>query len=94
MKLKQSVSPSVKEEKNYGSLHLNSKDFPFLKDVSIGEVVELTVKLRIKELRQPDVWEVSQSKMNPKDILVGGPIITLSKEKEDKDKKGQKEGER
>jgi hypothetical protein len=76
-----------KPEKNYGRLHLSSKDFPFLKDVSIGEVVELTVKLKVKELRQPDMWEVSQDKVSPKDILVSGPIVKIEKEKEEKNEK-------
>ena len=78
----QVVLKQVKEEKSYGSLYVNSKDLPFIKDVSIGDIVELTIKLKVTQLRQPDRWEVSEQKLNPKDVIVSGSITEIEKEDE------------
>jgi hypothetical protein len=81
MKLENKVK-QVKEEKSYGNLYVNSKDLPFIKDVSIGDIVELTIKLKVTQLRQPDRWEVSEQKLNPKDVIVSGSITKIEKEDE------------
>lgn len=68
---------AVKEEKSYGHLNINSQNFPFVKDCKIGEVKELTIKLRVKGLRAPDKWEISEQKMKPTDVIVQGNIVGI-----------------
>lgn len=76
-KLKSKVSVMAKPEKSYGHLNLSSKDFPEVKDFTLAKEVELTVKFKIKTLRNPDRWEVAENKMNPKDVMASGEICDI-----------------
>jgi hypothetical protein len=80
MKLENKVK-AVKQEKSYGSLYLNTKDCPFLKDSSIDDEVEMTVTLKIRSLRKPDSWDISEKGMKPTDIIVDGNITKISEKK-------------
>lgn len=79
MKLSSQVK-AVKEEKSYGHLTLNSADHPEVLDCKIGETKELTITVKVKGLRQPDRWEISEKQMKPKDV-VANVIITDIKHK-------------
>lgn len=79
MKLESKVK-AVKEEKSYGHLTLNSADHPEVAECKIGEEKELTIKIRVKGLRQPDRWEIQDKQMKPKDV-VANVIITDIKHK-------------
>ena len=83
MKLPNKVK-AVKEEKSYGHLTLNSSNFPFVKDCTIGEVKELTIKLKVKELRAPSKWDISEGGMKPNDVIIGGSIVGIEHKPEKK----------
>lgn len=68
MKLTEKVS-KVKEEISHGTLYLDSKSFPFVKDLKLNEEAEMMIKVKIKSLRSPDNWEITEKKLNPKDVL-------------------------
>lgn len=76
MELKSKVSV-VPKQKHYGQITLNSKDTPDVKKFKIGDEIDLIVKVKIKHLRQPDNWEISEEKFNPKDVLAGADIIKI-----------------
>lgn len=90
MKVEQKVK-AVKQEKSYGTLHLNSGDTPFVKKATIGQMMEVTVTLKITELRQPDRWDISEGKMKLTDVMVRGNIVKIE-EAEMEGKKEPKEG--
>jgi len=77
MKLESKVK-AVKQEKSYGTLYLSSKDIPSGADAVIGDVLELTISLKVTQLRAPDQWDISEKKMGPKDVLVSGNITKIS----------------
>jgi hypothetical protein len=86
MELKSKVS-AVKKEKSYGHLSLNSKELPFVKNLKIGESAEFEIKVKIKGLRTPDQWEVSNEKINPKDIIASVEITGVEHKGDMKDDK-------
>jgi len=86
MKLDSKVK-AVKKEKSYGTLYLNSKDCPFIKDATIGDEVEMTITLKIKELRAPDHWDISEKGMKPTDVITSGNIVNISKKEKKNDTK-------
>ena len=77
---------AIKAEKSFGSLYLNSKDAPFLKDASIGDVVKVEISLKIRSLRAPDNWDISEKKLSPTDVVVEGTIVKLESEDKSMDK--------
>ena len=87
MQLTQKIKPAPKEEKSYGHLNLNSATHTFIKDCKIGEEKEITIKIRVKGLRQPDRWEISEEKMKPTDVIANVNIIDISHKSSDKKEK-------
>jgi hypothetical protein len=85
MKLESKVK-AVKKEKSFGHLNIKSGDAPFLADASIDDVVELTVSLKVKELRAADNWDISEKRMNVGDITVSGSIVKISEKSKSVDK--------
>jgi len=77
MKLSSKVT-AVKEEKSYGHLTLNSSDHPEVLDCKIGETKELTITVKVKGLRQPDNWQISEQGMKPKDVIAEVIITGIS----------------
>lgn len=73
MKVENKVK-AIKVAKSYGSLHLNSKDTPGVKDLTIGEKKTITIEVEITGLRKPDRWEIQEEKMNPNDVKVNMEI--------------------
>jgi hypothetical protein len=69
MKLSQSVKPMHKEAKSYGNLTLSSADFPKVAELCLGDNQKFEITARITALRNPDRWEVSEHKVNPKDVI-------------------------
>jgi hypothetical protein len=86
MKIENKIK-AVKEEKSFGSLYLSSTDFPFIKDLGIGDTTELEIKVKVKGLRMPDRWEISESKANPKDIRADIIILSVEHKAEEMDEK-------
>lgn len=70
MKL-EAKTKAVKEVKSYGHLNLSSKEFPAIKDLTLGEDINITVTVNINSLRAPDMWEIANNHANPKDINAG-----------------------
>ena len=68
MKLKNKVQ-AVKEVKSYGTLNLNSQDYPEIADLSIGDVKTCVITSEVTSLRKPDRWEISEQKMKPTDVI-------------------------
>jgi hypothetical protein len=89
MQLGQKIKPAPKEEKSYGHLNLNSATAPFVKDCKIGEEKEVTIKIRVKGLRQPDRWEVSEEKMKPTDVIASVNVIGISHKSSKKKEKDE-----
>ena len=78
---------AVKEPKSYGRLELNSKEFPAISDLKLGESVTLTITVEINSLRKPDSWEISHEKQDPNCIRAGFNILNVVFPKADKTKK-------
>ena len=88
MKIENKIK-AVKEEKSYGHLTLNSSEFPFVKDLSIGDIKQCVITTRVKELREASKWEISDKMAKPGDIFVSVTITDISMHKPVKgDKKG------
>ena len=83
MKLKSKVT-AVKKEKSYGSLSLNSSDYPEISKCSVGDIKEFDITVKVKGLRQPDMWEVSEENAKPTDVIAN-VIITSIKHKSSKE---------
>lgn len=89
MKLTNKVQ-QVKPEKSYGHLTINSKDFAFAKDLKIGSETELEIKVKIKGLRAPDNWDISENGMKPGDIIAEVMVKNISHKPEMKEEKEEK----
>lgn len=88
MKLESKVK-AVKEAKSYGTLNLNSQDYPEIKDMSIGDIKKCVITSEVVSLRKPDRWEISDQKMKPTDVIVRVEIrkIEMPKMEKKADKK-------
>ena len=84
MKLESKVK-AVKQEKSFGHLNLNSSTHEFIKSCKIGEEKELTIKVKVKGLRQPDRWEISEEKMKPTDVIASVNIVEIKSHKPPKE---------
>ena len=49
--------PSVSAGKNYPVVRRNDKKLPFLKDHSVGDMIELVVQYKITGVREAEAWD-------------------------------------
>lgn len=77
MKLESKVKAVPKPKKSYGTLHLNSQDYPELKSMSIGNVKECTITSEVVALRKPDNWDISEKGMKPGDVIATVEIRSI-----------------
>lgn len=89
MKLANKVQ-QVKPEKSFGHLTINSKDFAFVKDLKIGSEAEFEINVKIKGLRAPDNWDISEQGMKPGDIIAEVMIKNISHKPEMEEEKEEK----
>lgn len=70
MKIEPKIKVVVPEEKSYGSLTLNSKEHPFVKDLKLGVETECYITVKVKGMRVADRWEISEGLSKPGEIRV------------------------
>lgn len=89
MKLDSKIKVVPKPKKSFGTLHLNSQDYPELKNMSIGDVKDCTITSEVVALRKPDHWDISEKGMKPGDVIATVEIrkINMPKKAHKKDNK-------
>ncbi len=80
MKLESKVT-AIKEEKSYGTLHLSSPKFPFVKELKIGDIKECIIKTKVTSLRAADNWEIANKEAKVGDISVSVIITDITMHK-------------
>lgn len=77
MEIKQAMGKSPKKDKYRGNLNIDSAEIPGASKWDIGQEIEMTVKVRVTGLREPDKWEISEGSAKKGQVNVNSEIISF-----------------
>jgi hypothetical protein len=76
--IKNKIDVKQKEVKSYGHLELSTKNFPAVKNLTVGTEIKVIVTLSVNSIRSPDVWEIAHGDSKPGEIRASGQIVAMS----------------
>lgn len=83
MKIEPKIRPVTEDGGQFGSLHLNTKGFPCLDKVDVGDEFEMEVKVRVIEKHYPIPFEQKKLGLTPKHRIYHLEVIEAESPEEE-----------